>query len=163
MKPRTIVITAAGAGAAALGVWMAIFPSAWQNWLGFSRAAYFQNGTNYAFFSGIGPFLLTALGMSTIIGTLWHAVNCHEDGCLKIGRHKINGTPWCNDHHEKARHHRTIEEILETLAESAERTNILLKDVAATMQSVENTMQSVENTMQSVERKMIDWREERET
>ena len=84
-------------------VWIALYPSDWQNWLGFSRADYFRYGTNYAFASGPGPMLLTAIGMSTIIAGLWHAVNCHADGCWRIARHKVNGSPWCNHHHEMAR------------------------------------------------------------
>jgi hypothetical protein len=62
-----------------------------------------QASDNYDFTSGIGPMLLTAAGMSTLISGLWHAHNCHEPSCWRIGRHKIDGTPWCNLHHEHAR------------------------------------------------------------
>lgn len=110
MKLR--ILLAAGVIVAGLGVWMGLYPSDWQQWLGFSKAAYFSNGQNYAFASGVGPMLLTATGMSTIVGSLWRAHNCHEEGCYKIGRHKVNGTPWCDLHHEQARHAKTTEQLL---------------------------------------------------
>lgn len=71
----------------------------------------------YAFVSGIGPMLLTAIGMSTLIGGLWHHVNCHEPGCWWVGRHKVNGTPWCNRHHQSARAEQTTDDLLRALIE----------------------------------------------
>lgn len=88
---------------AGMVLWFATYPVNWENWLGFSKYDYFTAGTNYAFTSGPGPMILTALGLSTIIAGLWHHVNCHEDACWRIGKHKVNGTPWCNRHHENAR------------------------------------------------------------
>ena len=29
--------------------------------------------------------------------------NCHDKGCWRIGRHTVDGTPWCDRHHHKAR------------------------------------------------------------
>ena len=72
-----------------LGVWMGLEPSDWQNWLGFSKAAYFSTGQNYALYSGFLPCLLTSIGLSTIIVGLWRHVNCHVDGCPLIARHKV--------------------------------------------------------------------------
>jgi len=66
----------------------------------------------YGFTSGVGPMLLTALGMGSIVGSMWHTMNCHEEGCWNLGKHKVNGTPWCNLHHEAARHAKTSEQIL---------------------------------------------------
>lgn len=114
-----------------LGLWIGFYPTNWQNWLGFTKAAYFTNGQNYAFFSGIGPCLITALGLSTIIASMWHTFNCHEAGCWNIGRHKVNGTPWCNRHHEAARHVKTVEQLLteqneELLAETNRLLSILI-------------------------------------
>jgi|SRR5215469_7859671 len=120
---KRAIILGAAVVVAGMGLWMGLKPDDWQQWLGFSKAAYFSEGTNYAFASGVGPMLLTAAGMSTIIGGLWHGHNCHEDGCWKIGRHKVNGTPWCNLHHEAARHVKTVEEIL------AEHTALLARIV----------------------------------
>lgn len=84
---------------AALTVACAAFDRALIHFLGIDT----QESDNYDFFSGSGPFILTALGQTTIIAGLWHHVNCHEPGCLLIGRHKVDGTPWCNRHHENAR------------------------------------------------------------
>lgn len=85
MKLRYVVLFLVGG----LAVWIGLYPADWQNWLGFSKAAYFQNGQNYAFFSGIGPVLLTAIGLSTIITTLIHTLNCHVHGCPWLVRHKV--------------------------------------------------------------------------
>jgi hypothetical protein len=71
------------------GLWMGFYPVDWQNWLGFSKDAYFVTGQNYAFLSGLGPCLITGLGLSTLVLGLWHHLNCHTDGCPRIVRHKI--------------------------------------------------------------------------
>jgi hypothetical protein len=98
-----------------MALWFGSYPIDWENWLGFSQYDYFKAGTNYAFASGPGPMLLTAVGMSTIITGLWHAHNCHQDGCWRIGKHKVNGTPWCNVHHEQARAERSMEVMMDEL------------------------------------------------
>lgn len=85
MKLRYVLLLLAGG----LAVWIGLYPSDWQNWLGFSKAAYFTNGQNYAFASGIGPMLLTTLGMSTIISTMFRSLNCHVSGCPRLVKHKI--------------------------------------------------------------------------
>jgi hypothetical protein len=102
------ILTVAAIALGAWAVWIGLFPQDWQNWLGFSNQATGQ----YAFASGPGPMMLTAAGMGSIITGLWHAHNCHVDGCWSIGRHKINGTPYCNTHHEDARHEKTAEQLL---------------------------------------------------
>lgn len=33
----------------------------------------------------------------------YHKHNCHERRCWRIGKHSVDGTPWCNKHHKKAR------------------------------------------------------------
>lgn len=86
--------------------WYALYVMA--NKLGFDSQATPQ----YGFASGIGPMLLTAIGMSTLLTGMWHSLNCHEPGCYRIGRHKISGTPWCNEHHEKARGEQTADDLL---------------------------------------------------
>lgn len=84
----------------AVGIWMGLKPTDWQNWLGFSHNAYFVTGVNYALYSGFLPCLLTTIGLSTIIGGLWHHLNCHVDGCPLIVRHKIAGGEYgvCGKH-----------------------------------------------------------------
>lgn len=99
------------AAVAGLAAWILLLPDDWRAWTGFSSQATQQ----YAFVSGIGPMLLTALGMSTIIAGLWHSLNCHQEGCWRISRHKVKGSPWCNRHHENARLAETLEDKLGTL------------------------------------------------
>jgi len=76
----------------------------------------------YGFTSGPGPMILTALLGSTIFVTVWHSLNCHVEGCLNIGKHKVRGSPYCNLHHEDARHEKTVEQLLT-------ETNDLLRQV----------------------------------
>lgn len=127
MRTKHIIFIIIGVVLTGMGLWMGFYPMDWQNWLGFSQKAYFTYGTNYAFTSGPGPMILTAAGMSTIIGGLWHHVNCHEDGCWNIGKHKVNGTPWCNLHHEAARHEKTVEQLLAEQNDLLSRQNELLE------------------------------------
>jgi len=88
------------AAAAALAAWIGLAPGAWQDWLGFSHAAYFTTGQNYAFFSGFGAWLSSTLGLSAIILTLWHHINCRADGCPRIGHYPDSrGLKWCWRHH----------------------------------------------------------------
>jgi len=75
----------------------------------------------YGFTSGPGPMILTALLGSTIFVTMWHSLNCHVEGCMNIGKHKVRGSPYCNLHHEDARHEKTVEELL------AEQTILLVR------------------------------------
>lgn len=71
----------------------------------------------YDFVSGSGPMFIALIGYSGLFAGLWHSLNCHEPGCLLIGRHKVNGTPWCNLHHENARTERTEYEVLVSIEE----------------------------------------------
>jgi hypothetical protein len=114
-----------------MGLWFGLFPADWQNWLGFSRAAYFTLGQNYAFLSGFGPCLITGLGLSTLIVGAWHHVNCHEEGCPRIGRHHVNGQVWCRLHHEKARPEVTDSERLDRIIELLEATAAARAEVRA--------------------------------
>ncbi len=113
MKARTAaVLLAAAAFVTSL---ILLFPD-WQNWLGFSRAAYFTNGQNYAFFSGIGPCLITAAGLSTLITGTWHALNCRAGGCLRIGHYPDSrGVKWCWRHHPDHAGQRPTTELLHKL------------------------------------------------
>jgi hypothetical protein len=74
-----------------------------------------QTSDYYAAWSSSVPAIFTLIGLSTIITGLWTHVNCHESGCWRIGKHKVSGTPWCTTHHDHARPHRTVEEILESI------------------------------------------------
>jgi hypothetical protein len=76
----------------------------------------------YQLLSGFIP-ALTVLSLATLLAGGYHHINCHEPGCPRIGKHKVNGTPWCNIHHEHAR-----PEVSD---------NELLADIAATLHRIE--------------------------
>jgi hypothetical protein len=77
-----------------------------------------QQSDNYDFFSGPGPVFVTLIGFSSLFAGLVSHVNCHEPGCWRVGRHKVNGTPWCNTHHVNVRPERTEHEILSSIEAS---------------------------------------------
>lgn len=56
----------------------------------------------YQLESGFIP-ALTVLSLASLLAGAWHHVNCHETRCWRIGRHKVDGTPWCNRHQDKGR------------------------------------------------------------
>lgn len=60
-----------------------------------------QQSYNYDFSSGSGPMFIAALGFSGLAGGFWHHVNCHQEGCLKIGRFPVAGGQFrtCRKHH----------------------------------------------------------------
>lgn len=64
----------------------------------------------YGWWSGFGGF--TFVGLTTI----WLHVqrhNCHAHRCLRIGRHRVDGTPYvvCRKHHPTHNERATAEEI----------------------------------------------------
>ena len=68
------------------------------HWLGVDNAS----GTSYLAWSGVG----TDVGELAIVGALFGMLrkhNCHQRHCWRIGRHVVDGTPWCNKHHAAAR------------------------------------------------------------
>jgi hypothetical protein len=73
-----------------------------------------QTPWTYQLLSGFVP-ALTVVGLFSLITGGWHHLNCHEPGCLRLGKHKVNGTAWCNIHHENARPERTENEILTSI------------------------------------------------
>jgi len=112
MKAKWIILGGIALIVAGMLAWILALPHDWQTWLGFSRQDYFVTGQNYAFYSGIGPMMLTTLGFGTIIGGLWKTHNCHYDGCWNIGKYKINGTPWCDVHQQQGLEAHTTDELL---------------------------------------------------
>jgi hypothetical protein len=50
-----------------------------------------QSSKNYATVSGIGPVIVSALGFSSLGVAAWHHLNCHIDGCKRIGTHRLAG------------------------------------------------------------------------
>lgn len=53
----------------------------------------------YSFWSGFGS---RSLGAVFLLG-LYHRFNCHQSGCWRLGKHHVDGTPWCSKHHQAAR------------------------------------------------------------
>jgi hypothetical protein len=61
-----------------------------------------ETGHAYAWWSGAG----SDIGELAIIGGLAAMLRkhqCHQKGCIRIGRHTVDGTPWCNRHHQAQR------------------------------------------------------------
>lgn len=54
------------------------------------------SGPLYLFWSGFfGDLTIFA---AVVYHVLKH--NCHQDGCFRIGKHIVNGTPYCAKHKE---------------------------------------------------------------
>ena len=58
------------------------------------------SGYGYGFFSGIGSDLGEVVLIGAIIA-VYRKHNCHAQGCWRISRHVVDGTPWvvCRKHH----------------------------------------------------------------
>jgi hypothetical protein len=65
----------------------------------------------YQLESGFIP-ALTVLTLLSLVSGAWQHVNCHHRWCPRTGKHKINGTPWCDRHQGEARPERSENEIL---------------------------------------------------
>lgn len=84
-----------------------------------------QTPWTYQMWSGIIPSL-TVLSLFGSLGAAYHLHNCHADRCWRIGKHRIEGTPWCTRHMRLATTERTqlavmlsIEAAVQSLAELA--------------------------------------------
>jgi hypothetical protein len=101
MKRIWIAVVAAAVGAAAWS--MTVHPWGWLYGIGVHPyPSSSDTPWTYQLLSGFIP-ALTVVGLSTLIVGGWHHINCHEDGCWRIGKHKVEGSPWCSAHHEAAR------------------------------------------------------------
>jgi hypothetical protein len=69
----------------------------------------------YQMWSGIIP-ALTILTLFGSLGGAWHLHNCHQDGCWRMGKHRIAGTPWCDRHKHLAKPVASTEELLTKIA-----------------------------------------------
>jgi hypothetical protein len=71
-----------------------------------------QGSVEYAFFSGFGAWLSSTLGLSTIVLTLWHHLNCHVSDCLRVGKYSVADGQYkvCGKHHNEVtgRHHQRL-------------------------------------------------------
>lgn len=71
-------------------------------------------GYGYGFFSGIG----SDLGELVLIGAViavYRKHNCHVQGCWRISRHAVEGTPWvvCRKHHPEIGKAPTADQVAE--------------------------------------------------
>lgn len=59
-----------------------------------------QMSKNYDSVSGYLPMIVTSLGFSGLLVTVWHHLNCHQIGCPKIARYPIAGGKYktCKEH-----------------------------------------------------------------
>jgi len=67
-------------------------------WTGSSNVS----GVWYGFWSGFASILERLIEVA-MLAVLWYAHhNCHRRGCLMLGRHRVDGTPWCAKHHPRS-------------------------------------------------------------
>lgn len=57
------------------------------------------SGQGYQFWSGIGSDFSEITILGAVVG-LYYKHNCHTKGCPRIGKHIVNGTPYCTKHKE---------------------------------------------------------------
>lgn len=104
-------------GAAAWSI--AAHPWGWAFGIGIHPYPGPQTPWTYQLYSGFLP----ALTVATLLGSaasLYHLHNCHQDHCWRIGKHKVDGTPWCGKHHQNAR-----EQAAATLADVVAKLDII--------------------------------------
>lgn len=51
----------------------------------------------YQFESGFVPALTVLTLLGSVI-SLYHIHNCHSERCWRLGKHRVNGLPWCRRH-----------------------------------------------------------------
>jgi hypothetical protein len=76
----------------------------------------------YQLESGFIPALTVLSLLTAILGT-YHLHNCHSARCWRLGKHRINGSPWCSRHEDEGRQAHAAEA---TLADVCERLDRLL-------------------------------------
>ena len=60
------------------------------------------SGPQYGFWSGVGSDISELAIVGAVLGA-YRKHNCHAKGCWRVGRHSVDGTPWCDRHHQAAR------------------------------------------------------------
>ena len=65
----------------------------------------------YQLWSGFLP-ALTVVTLLGSVASLYHLHNCAAEGCWRIGKHKVAGTPWCRRHVEQAKPQVSTEDLL---------------------------------------------------
>jgi hypothetical protein len=72
------------------------------HWLAVHTGTVNEAGPYYGFWSGFGSDLGEVALVGAVLGG-YKKHNCHQPRCWRIGRHVVDGTPWCNRHHQAAR------------------------------------------------------------
>lgn len=72
------------------------------HFLGVDQGCPYGSWNAYNFFSGSGSDIGELAIFGGVIG-IYRRHNCHERRCWRIGRHVVDGTPWCDTHHGAAR------------------------------------------------------------
>lgn len=60
-----------------------------------------ESGGWYGFNSGVAGATYIGIIPAGLL-LYWHHT-CHVSNCLRPGRHRVDGSPWCNRHHLAAR------------------------------------------------------------
>ena len=95
--------TAAGLILGCVLIAIGLFPHGFNHIIGVDT----QGSVEYAFFSGFGAWLSSTLGLTTIVVTLWHSLNCHVADCLWLGKFPVAGGQYkvCRHHHREVTGH----------------------------------------------------------
>lgn len=118
---------------------LVLYAAVWHTWgLLFGLGVHpYPAGTpwTYQLWSGFVP-ALTVLSLLGTLFSLYHLRNCHRDGCWRLGKHTVNGSPWCNVHIGEVRPEKTEHDLLtEILAVQREQLAALL-DVLHELQAL---------------------------
>lgn len=101
MRPRHLLpLVLAVLGAAGWSI--AAHPWGWAAGIGVHPYPGPQTPWEYQLWSGFIP----ALSVLTLLGSavsLYRVHTCHQDRCWRLGKHRVDGTPWCTRHHVRAR------------------------------------------------------------
>lgn len=68
----------------------------------------------YQMWSGVIP-ALTVLTLFGALSSVYHLHNCHYETCWRLGRHRVNGSPWCDKHFKDVKPELTPEDVLEMI------------------------------------------------
>jgi len=72
------------------------------HWLAVHTGTIDEQGSYYGFWSGFGSDIGEVTILAAVVG-MWRKHACHTKGCWRIGKHTVDGTPWCTRHHQAAR------------------------------------------------------------
>lgn len=72
------------------------------HWFWLFTGARNEGGDIYGLWSGFGGAVPDFLILGGFV-TFLRRHNCHQHRCWRLGRHTVDGSPWCNHHHQAAR------------------------------------------------------------